>query len=141
MASLNCKKCGTIHPVCEQCDAATDYIELSPNDVIREGDECQRIDNKMSSLEGWWKMFYGQNGRKISDFPKFRFRRPRSTLIREQRDELLAACKALLASDKECYRIQAREAIRKARPETDHIADAGKMADEGRQPTAWRELS
>lgn len=63
---------------------SSDYIELGPDDVIRERDEYQKpgLDRPWHKVKCWY-------GDKVSDWPNFAWRRPRSTLIRDAAIELL----------------------------------------------------
>lgn len=65
-----------------------DYVELTdPEEVIREGDEFSGKRNP------WGKSPPGFLGAKLKDFKPFafRFRRPRSTVIRDAAEALLRA--------------------------------------------------
>ncbi len=66
----------------------TDYIDLTPDDILRVGDECQELVHRPDD-EYWWTPVRGMFGKKVSEFSVFRFRRPRSTLIRDAAIELL----------------------------------------------------
>jgi hypothetical protein len=72
----------------------TDYIELKPDDVIRVGDEWSRIENDDDGP--WWvlpesigELKVGFIGDSAKQHPNIKFRRPRSTLIRETAVALL----------------------------------------------------
>jgi hypothetical protein len=58
----------------------TDYIDLKPDDVIREGDEWT-----CPSAPGWGRTVDNTRfiGTTVESHSDFKFRRPRSTLIRD----------------------------------------------------------
>jgi len=57
-----------------------DYIELGPDDVIREGDQFR---------PGWTPFTMPEPGTKVSDYPNIKFLRLRSEFIRDAAIELL----------------------------------------------------
>ena len=65
-----------------------DYIELGPDDVIREGDEYQQV---AYNGDNWWlRCVDDALGKPTKMFDRYRFRRPRSVAIR---DAALDACR------------------------------------------------
>lgn len=64
-----------------------DYIELGPDDVIREGDEQKYC----GDLCKWFPVYRERIGFKAKHDDGWIFRRPRSTLIRDAAIDLLEA--------------------------------------------------
>ncbi len=60
---------------------SSDYIELGPGDVIQRGDERTGYDEELD-ISGWFPVEASMVGCSQSEF-HHKFRRPRSTLIRD----------------------------------------------------------